>query len=121
MKQESYSLGKKGEEKAATYLKSLGLNILAMNFRCPERSEIDIIALAQDIETIIFVEVKTWQKLSSYELEYSISRRKRENIILASQYYLKDNPQYNHFHYRYDLIFLNGLEGDIEHKEAVFF
>ena len=49
MKQESYSLGKKGEEKAATYLKSLGLNILAMNFRCPERSEIDIIALAQDI------------------------------------------------------------------------
>ncbi|MFZ1736204.1 MAG: YraN family protein [Candidatus Moraniibacteriota bacterium] len=54
------SIGKKGENIAATYLKKKGFKILEMNYINPkgkQLGEIDIIAQKEDI--LVFVEVKT--------------------------------------------------------------
>lgn len=49
-------IGRLGERLAARYLDSIGYRVLQRNFRCP-LGEIDIIA--QDGETLVFVEVRT--------------------------------------------------------------
>jgi len=49
-------LGQQGEELAASYLASAGLQILARNWRCHE-GEIDIVALDQRV--LVVCEVKT--------------------------------------------------------------
>ncbi len=50
-------LGALGEERAVEYLRSLGLGILARNWRC-RYGELDVIA-ADGAGTVVFVEVKT--------------------------------------------------------------
>lgn len=50
-------LGQFGEEKAAEYLQKNGFKILERNFKVKDWGEIDIVA--QDGETLVFVEVKT--------------------------------------------------------------
>jgi putative endonuclease len=52
----SQALGRYGEDVAASYLRSVGLEILERNWRCPA-GEIDIVA--QDGETLVVCEVKT--------------------------------------------------------------
>ena len=51
------SLGVLGEERAAQYLVSSGLRIVARNWRC-RYGELDIVAADAD-RTVVFVEVKT--------------------------------------------------------------
>jgi putative endonuclease len=50
------SMGDRGENLAARFLRNLGYRIITRNFRC-ETGEIDIIA--RDGTTLVFVEVKT--------------------------------------------------------------
>src|SRR3954449_5197021 len=50
------SMGPRGENVAARYLRNLGYKIIVRNFRC-DLGEIDIVA--RDGKTLVFVEVKT--------------------------------------------------------------
>lgn len=50
------TVGQKGEDEAAHYLKKLGYKIVERNFKKPQ-GDIDIVAL--DADTLVFVEVKT--------------------------------------------------------------
>jgi putative endonuclease len=54
-------LGRRGEELAAEYLESLGMLIVARNWRCPD-GEIDIVAL--DGDALVIAEVKTRRTLA---------------------------------------------------------
>jgi putative endonuclease len=54
-------LGRRGEELAAEYLESLGMLIVARNWRCPD-GEIDIVAL--DGDALVIAEVKTRRSLA---------------------------------------------------------
>ena len=47
-----------GEQLAVEYLTSLGLQVLARNWRC-RHGELDVIAVDADGRTVVFVEVKT--------------------------------------------------------------
>ena len=63
---EKRRLGSFGEREAAKFLRKNGYRILRKNY-CPDSSEIDIIA--EDKETLVFIEVKTRsiEKMSTRE------------------------------------------------------
>src|SRR4051812_21215712 len=83
------TLGDRGENVAARYLRNRGFRILTRNFRCP-LGEIDIVA--RDGQTLVFCEVKT----RSYEddngvgitPEDQVNPVKRHQISKAARYYL---------------------------------
>ena len=54
----SLALGSHGEEIAASYLESIGFEVLERNWRCPE-GELDIVAYEAAERALVFVEVKT--------------------------------------------------------------
>ena len=82
--------GKRGEEIAIRHLRQLGYVILERNYRCP-LGEIDIVA--QDKDTIVFVEVKSRKTEDFGDPEQAVGRAKQKKISLLSLYYL---TQHNH-------------------------
>ena len=107
--------GKQGETLAAKALTQAGLRIIEMNFRTP-RGEIDIIA--QDGETLVFAEVKSWSSYGPEDLENSITRKKQARIIETAKYFLSIHRKYSHMKVRFDVIFL-GNQG-MRHLESAF-
>jgi putative endonuclease len=109
------SLGLKGEERAAEALERAGMRIIARNVRSP-RGEVDIVA--QDGETIVFVEVKTWSSYGIGELQYSVNLKKQRRIIETAKYFLSINRKYNGKAVRFDIVFV-GKEA-VTHLAAAF-
>jgi len=96
--------GRKGEEAAVVFLENKGLQILQRNFRC-RRGEIDIIA--QDSDTLVFIEVKTWSSLGIDALEHGLDRKKQRKIIETANYFLSINRKYRYMAVRFDVIFIS--------------
>ena len=78
-------IGKWGETRAAEYLNELGYQILETNFRC-NIGEIDIIA--QDGETLVFVEVKTRRSDSFGAAAEAVNYHKQKKIAHVAMYYM---------------------------------
>jgi len=82
--------GNLGEDLAVKYLQKHGYKILDRNFHC-RFGEIDIIA--QDGQTLVFVEVKTrWSKKFG-EPQEAITFKKLRSIIKTMQYFLLLYPK----------------------------
>ena len=83
------TLGDRGENLAARYLRNRGFRILTRNFRCP-LGEIDIVA--RDGRTLVFCEVKTrtYEEGGADGLtpEDQVNPAKRHQITKAARYYL---------------------------------
>lgn len=80
-------LGNRGEDLATKYLKEKGFKILTRNFKTP-LGEIDIIA--EDSETLVFIEVKT-RTDDSFGLPFeAVDGRKRERMRRIALLYLKN-------------------------------
>ena len=78
-------LGRTGERLAAEKLQNQGYRILERNFRC-SYGEIDLVA--EDVNDLIFVEVKT-RRGSAYGLpEEAVTLRKRRKLTQVASYYL---------------------------------
>lgn len=92
--------GKQGENIAADYLKKQGYKILETNKRFSRFCEIDIIA--QDRDTLVFVEVKTRSSNKLGVPEEAVTRDKYNHIKTGLFTYLKENPDYKK--YRIDVI-----------------
>ncbi|WP_028973592.1 YraN family protein [Spirochaeta cellobiosiphila] len=106
-------IGQWGEEIASKWLVSKGCKIIKRNFRSPY-GEVDIIV--SDGDEIVFVEVKTWNTLTEYDLEFSISKTKRDRIIKTAKFFL---VKYNQEPWvRFDVIFING--DTIKHYKNAF-
>ncbi|MDO8282410.1 MAG: YraN family protein [Thermodesulfovibrionia bacterium] len=85
-------LGEKGEGVAVTFLQKSGYKILEQNFKT-FLGEIDIIA--QDGETLVFIEVKTRESLlygQPFEAVNKTKRRKIANVALLYLKKLKETP-----------------------------
>lgn len=78
------TLGERGENVAAQFLRNQGLKILVRNFRCAP-GEIDIIA--RDGRTLVFVEVKT-RVDDDPAPERQVNAVKRHQITKAARTYL---------------------------------
>lgn len=93
-------LGGEGENAAARFLEQQGFVILERN-RLLGPYEIDIIA--QEVDTIAFVEVKTRRTGDPVPPESNVDRRKRRHIRRAARVYIdeRDDPT---MYYRFDVV-----------------
>ena len=108
------SKGKAAEEKAASYIKSLGYEILERNFNS-RFGEIDIIA--RDGNTLVFVEVRSKSYSSFGTPEETISKSKAKKIIKTAEFYIKiKNPFFEDV--RFDIISI--LHNNISHIKNAF-
>jgi putative endonuclease len=110
-----HSLGLKGEDRAAVALERAGMRIIARNIRSP-RGEVDIVA--EDGETIVFVEVKAWSSFGIENLQYGVDLKKQRRIIETAKYFLAINREYNGKAVRFDVVFV-GKEA-VTHLAAAF-
>ena len=92
--------GKQGENLAIDYLKKQGYKILETNKRFSRFCEIDIIA--QDRDTLVFVEVKTRSSVRLGVPEEAVTKGKYNHIRTGLFTYLHENPNYKK--YRIDVI-----------------
>ena len=114
--------GRWGEQRAVEYLRKKGYTIRETNWRCGHR-DIDIIALDEDLRTLVFVEVKTRTPNFLTRPEEAVDRQKIRNIGLAANAYVKLNRI--HQELRFDIITIVGSEGSgqepiIEHWADAF-
>jgi putative endonuclease len=94
------SIGKQGEEIAASYLKGLKYRVVEKNYRC-RCGEIDIVAL--DGNTLVFIEVKTRRTVSYGPPQLSVTPFKQRQISKAALTYLAKNRQ-TEMNARFDVI-----------------
>jgi putative endonuclease len=78
------TLGDRGENVAARFLRNKGYKIILRNFECPV-GEIDIIA--REGKTIVFVEVKT-RETQEPSPEQQVNRDKQHQLTKAGRFYL---------------------------------
>jgi putative endonuclease len=101
-------VGETGEKIAVEYLEKLGYRILERNWRY-RRSEVDIIAMLDDV--LVFVEVKTRSTDLFGAPELSFSERKEQLLISALGAYMRKIG--HDWAYRIDLISI------VLHGEAI--
>ena len=80
------SLGNRGEQRAAKFLKKLGYKILTRSMRNPA-GEIDIVA--RDGKVIVFVEVKTRESTIAGHPEEAVTMNKQHRISRTAAMFLK--------------------------------
>ena len=94
------TLGARGEDTAARYLRKQGYRILDRNVKLG-RYEIDIIA--QEDNTVAFVEVKTRSADDGIPPETQVNREKQRRIIAAARMYISRRPDAE-VYYRFDIV-----------------
>jgi putative endonuclease len=114
------SLGERGEDAAARYLKRLGYRILARGVDAG-LGEIDIIAV--DGRTIVFVEVKTRRSTDAGHPSEAIDPHKQRRISQAALVWLKSKGLLNEAA-RFDVVAIiwpeNARRPTIEHFKNAF-
>ena len=71
-----------------------------------------------DRKTLIFIEVKTRTNPNAGHPEEAVNQKKLNNLQKAAQFFLIQNPQYENFALRIDVIAIEN--GEIKHYEAVY-
>jgi len=82
---ERHNFGRWGERVAASYLESQGLSIVERGFRC-RFGEIDIIA--QNLEVLVFCEVKTRRCETFGTPQEAVSWSKQRRLVKTAGWYL---------------------------------
>ena len=110
--------GNKGEDLAVEYLMKKGYRILQRNYRF-ERGEIDIIA--EDLDALVFIEVKSRSSHSFGEPHEAVTVHKREQIRKIAAGYLF-TESIDERECRFDIIAIQhtGSTVDIQHFENAF-
>jgi putative endonuclease len=109
-----HHIGAWGEEIASQYLQTKGYRILARNWRTQE-GEVDLVA--QDGETVVFVEVKTRTSKEFGWPEESITVTKRRRLQRSALAYLSDQDLMD-IHWRIDVIAIDrNHSGGVERLE----
>ncbi len=85
---EHNDLGKWGEDEAALYYEDRGYEILERDWKVGKR-DIDLIALTEDKDMLVFVEVKTRQNNDLQEPEEAVDVKKMRNLAIAANAYVK--------------------------------
>jgi len=105
--------GQRGEKLAQRFLKKQGYKILATNYQ-NKLGEIDIIA--QDKNTLVFVEVKTRTSAHFGLGKEAVDRHKQRQIVKVAQVYLKQHYSGEDVKVRFDVI---GIDLEKEKIELI--
>lgn len=111
-------IGKFGEELAVQYLRKIGYQIQAQNWRF-SRTEIDIIAIHQN--TLVVAEVKTRTSKDFENPKEAVTKTKQRSIIKAANAYIE---QFNvDKECRFDILSVLIIRGkaEIEHIVDAFY
>jgi putative endonuclease len=93
-------IGKKGEDLAADYLVDAGFRIVERNYRCVF-GEIDIVA--EEGETLVFVEVKSRRSEAYGSPQMAVSHEKQKKLSRSAMHYLQEN-RLSHRPARFDVM-----------------
>ncbi|MDA1193217.1 MAG: YraN family protein [Candidatus Poribacteria bacterium] len=120
--QHNQRIGIKGEEVAAIYLEGQGLRVIDRNVRTPY-GELDLIA--QDGDTLVFIEVKTRSSTRHGAPQEAINRRKRLRLCRAATVYLSSDEaggKWDDAPVRFDVIAVHRDRGSsrVEHFRDAF-
>ena len=113
---EHNDLGKWGEDEAALYYEDKGYEILERDWKVGKR-DIDLIALTEDKDTLVFVEVKTRQNNDLQEPEEAVDVKKMRNLAIAANAYVKLHGL--DMDVRFDIISVIGKCSCVESIECV--
>ena len=102
--------GRNGEDRAVSYLSSLGYGILDRNFRMGRSGEIDVVAEKDDV--LVFVEVKALPHGNAEMLAHELNYKKQQKIIKTAKFYIEKHRQYKCKAIRFDVLAIDvpGLE-----------
>jgi putative endonuclease len=107
--------GAAGEAWVAQHLEKQGWQILARRWRTRE-AEVDLIA--QQHQTLIFVEVKTRQTRNwDAGGREAVSARKQHQIALGAAQFLAQHPNYSHHTCRFDVAIVAAQGGTLRLAE----
>jgi putative endonuclease len=104
------STGKRGEELAAAYLAKAGYRIIERNYRC-FFGEIDIVA--EEGETLVFVEVKSRRSAAYGDPQLAVGREKQKKISRIAMNYLTER-HWCHRPARFDVVAVKMLPGQVQ-------
>lgn len=93
--------GTDAEAWALEHLQKQGWQLVVANFRSAF-GEIDLIVKQQQL--LAFVEVKQRRSANFGSAQAMVTPQKQQKIILTSQFFLQQQPQYQKYHLRYDVI-----------------
>lgn len=100
--------GAAAEAAAERYLQARGLRTVARNFHC-RGGEVDLVC--RDGETLVFVEVRLRRRSDFGGAAASITRRKRQRIILAARHWLAQaGPRATNAPCRFDVVLMSALD-----------
>ncbi len=105
MTMQRQSLGKRGEDQAAAELERRGYAVLARRYRT-RHGEIDIVA--EDGETIVFVEVKAKESAEFGTAAEAVTSRKQRRVISMAVDYLARN-RLTRRPCRFDVVAIDGV------------
>ena len=111
----SRRLGATAEDAAANFLQSLGYTIVTRNYVAPGLSEIDIVAMHDNM--LVFVEVKGRKSQSLVGPEESVSVSKQRKLWQAASHYL-GNVVGREMDMRFDVVAIDG--GNLRHHIDAF-
>lgn len=117
---EHNDLGKWGEDKAADFLERKGYVILERDWRMGKR-DLDIIALSENQDMLVFVEVKTRKEVELQQPEEAVDVNKMRNLAMAANAYVK--LKQIELDIRFDIVSVVGSKDNmdcIEHIEDAF-
>ncbi|MAK35070.1 MAG: YraN family protein [Flavobacteriaceae bacterium] len=112
-------LGKLGEVLAATFLQREGYAILERNWRF-QKAEIDIIA-QKDVDTIVFVEVKTRNSAFFGDPQSFVTPSKVKLLVKAANEYLISNQLEAEARFDIIAVLKNSKEERMEHFKNAFY
>ncbi|AFM01516.1 MULTISPECIES: YraN family protein [Desulfitobacterium] len=117
MSESRQALGKYGEELAVKHIKQAGLTVRECNYRCP-LGEMDIIA--QDGETIVFIEVRTRSTGRQGWGEESITSKKRERLYRIATHYLNYRKYKEWPSLRFDIIAIRSQDREGSQPDIIW-
>lgn len=111
----SQKTGKAAEDAACRFLESKGLRLIARNFRVPA-GEIDLIM--QDLDDVVFVEVRTRKSTFFGSAVESVTGPKRQRLLKASRHFLRSRHLHADICCRWDIVGIS--HGKIEWIKNAF-
>lgn len=113
---EHNEFGKWGEDEAARFLERKGYSILERDWKWGKR-DLDIIAVTENRQTLVFVEVKTRSSEDLQEPEEAVDNAKMKNLAIAANAYVKAMNAMQDI--RFDIVSIIGKRKCLERIEHI--
>lgn len=103
------AVGRRWEARAARYLESQGLDIVARGYRC-RLGEIDLVC--RDEAALVFVEVRARGTGARTRAIESIDSGKRRRLVAAARHFLMRHPAWIERPLRFDVVAFDSIDRD---------